>query len=437
MRRITSLLLILILLLPLSVSAEDELTARAVFEMIQNGDFSSVYALFDPNMRKAMSEDDLRKTFSELETAIGRATDWGEEQSALVPPYRITILPVNYEKADIDLQITWQDHQIAGLFYNIQQKAEAIQEELPEGIVEEIIQVGELNLKGLLTLPAKASDPLPAVVLVHGSGPSDRDETVRGTKLFRDLAHSLAQQGIASARYDKRTYADFEISQEEEKNFTVKEETIDDAVAAALLLRADPRIDPERIYLIGHSMGAMLAPRIAKETPGLFAGIVMLSGTPKTLADIIISQNQAVVDAMSPLEKIVGNMQMAGLRQSWQNVLNGTEEEAKGKKIFGQPAYYFWEMAQYDTAEILKNLDIPSLIINGGSDFQVIDADGIDAWRAIDLPESVQLSYYPELNHLLMNPQAPETVRGTMQEYDIPCHVAEEVVDEITAYILK
>ena len=184
-------------------------------------------------------------------------------------------------------------------------------------------------------------------------------------------------------------------------------------------------------------MGAMLAPRIAKENPGLFAGIVMLSGTPKTLADIIISQNQAVVDAMSPLEKIVGNMQIAGLRQSWQNVLNGKAEEAKGKMLFGQPAYYFWEMAQYDTAEILKNLDIPSLIINGGSDFQVIDADGIDAWQALDLPESVQLSYYPELNHLLMNPQAPETVRGTMQEYDIPCHVAEEVVDEITAFILK
>ena len=437
MRRIACLILALMLLLPFLASAEEEPTARAVFELIQNGDLSSVYALFDQNMQKAMSEDDLRKTFSDLEAAIGPVTDVGEEQTVLYPPYRITILPVSYEKTDVSLQITWQDRQIAGLFYNIQQKAESIQEELPEGINEENIQGGELNLKGLLTLPSEAADPLPAVVLVHGSGPNDRDETIGGTKMFRDLAHSLAVQGIASVRYDKRTFAGFEISKEEEQSFTVKEETIDDAVAAALLLRADSRIDPERIYLIGHSMGAMLAPRIAKENHGLFAGIVMLSGTPKTLADIIISQNQAVVDAMSPLEKIVGNMQIAGLRQSWQNVLNGTAEEAKGKMLFGQPAYYFWEMAQYDTAEILKNLDIPSLIINGGSDFQVIDADGIDAWRALDLPESVQLSYYPELNHLLMDPQAPETIRGTVQEYDIPCHVAEEAVDEITAFILK
>ena len=303
--------------------------------------------------------------------------------------------------------------------------------------MEENIQVGELNLPGLLTLPSEAADPLPAAVLVHGSGPNDRDETIGGTKLFRDLAHSLALKGIVSARYDKRTFAGVEISKEEEKTFTVKEETIDDAVAAARLLRADPRIDPERIYLIGHSMGAMLAPRIAEENPGLFAGIVMLSGTPKTLADIVLSQNQAVVDALPPLQKIAVIVQMTGLRQSWQNVLNSTEEEVKGKTIFEAPAYYFWEMAQHDTASILKDLDLPALIINGGSDFQIIDADGIDAWRALDLPENVQLSYYPELNHLLMNPQAPETFRGTVQEYDIPCHVAEEVVDEITAFILK
>ncbi|MBR3018011.1 MAG: alpha/beta fold hydrolase [Clostridia bacterium] len=214
---------------------------------------------------------------------------------------------------------------------------------LPEGMTEESVQVGDPALAGLLTLPAEAENPLPAVVLVHGSGPNDRDETVGQTKPFRDLAYGLAGQGIAVLRYDKRTYAyGASYTQEDLQTFTVREETIDDAVAAAELLRSDPRVDPERIYLIGHSMGAMLAPRIAQENPGLFAGIILLSGTPKTLADIVLSQNQALVDALSPLEKIVGNMQMAGLRQSWQNVLNSTEEEAKGKMLFGQPAYYFW-----------------------------------------------------------------------------------------------
>ncbi len=438
MKRILCVALTLVLLFPILTLAEETYTARAVFDMLQAGDYASVYALFDQMMRNAMTENDLRKAFSDLEAAFGKVTGIGEEETAGPLPYRNTFLPVYYEKASFSLEVIWQENRIVGLYFSLLKEEAPGQEDLPEGMTEESIQVGDPALEGLLTLPDDVSKPLPAVVLVHGSGPSDRDETMGQGKPFRDLAYGLAGQGIAVLRYDKRTYVYGDsYTREDLITFTVKEETINDAVAAAQILRTDPRLDPDRIYLVGHSMGAMLAPRIAQENPGLFAGVILLSGTPKTLAGIVLSQNQALVDAMSPLEKIVGNMQMAGLRQSWQNVLNGTAEEAKGKMLFGQPAYYFWEMAQYDTAEILKNLDIPSLIINGGSDFQVIDADGIDAWRALELPESVQLSYYPELNHLLMDPQAPETIRGTMQEYDIPCHLAQEIVDEITAFILK
>lgn len=438
MKRILCTVLMLALMLPVCVTAEETYTARAVFDMLQAGDYASVYALFDQIMRNAMTENDLRKAFSDLEAAFGKVTAVGEEETAGPLPYRNTFLPVHYEKASFSLEVIWQENRIVGLYFTLLKDETPGQEDLPEGITGKSIQVGDPALEGLLTLPAVISNPVPAVVLVHGSGPSDRDENMGQTKPFRDLAYGLAGQGIAVLRYDKRTYVYGDsYTREDLITFTVKEETINDAVAAAQILRTDPRVDPERIYLVGHSMGAMLAPRIAVENPGLFAGIILLSGTPKTLADIVLSQNQALVDAMSPLEKILGNMQMAGLRQSWQNVLNSTEEEAKGKMLFGQPAYYFWEMAQYDTAEILKTLDIPALIINGGADFQVTDADGIDAWRAADLPESVQISYYPELNHLLMHPEAPDSMRGTAKEYDIPCHVSEEIIEEVSAFILN
>ena len=118
-------------------------------------------------------------------------------------------------------------------------------------------------------------------------------------------------------------------------------------------------------------------------------------------------------------------------------MLGSTGEEAKSKTVFGQPAYYFWEMARYDAGEILQALDIPALVINGGRDFQVVDADGIDAWNALNLPENVQVIYHPELNHLLMAPDAPEETRGTVAEYDIPCHVSQEIIAEIAEFILK
>ena len=306
-------------------------------------------------------------------------------------------------------------------------------------LIEKEVSVGKPALPGILTYrkdTLQFSYPPPAVVLLHGSGPNDRDETIGQTKLFRDLAYELAERGFVVLRYDKRTLVyGSTYTQEDLKTFTVTEESIRDAVAAAELLRPDPSVG--RLFLIGHSMGAMIAPRIAEEYPGLFAGIILLSGTPKTLGEIVLTQNQAVVDALPPLTKAIGQIQMQGLRREWEKLLNSTGEEAKTMTVFGQPAYYFWEMAQYDTGEILQALDIPALIINGGRDFQVVDADGIDAWNALNLPENVQVIYHPELNHLLMAPDAPEDARGTVQEYDTPCHVSQDVVSEIAAFIQR
>ena len=303
-------------------------------------------------------------------------------------------------------------------------------------LIDEAVSIGEPALPGTLTLPENAFSPLPAAVLLHGSGPNDRDETIGQTKMFRDLADGLAEKGVAVLRYDKRTLIyRSRYTQKDLKTLTVAEESIQDAVAAAELLRSDPRIG--QVYLVGHSMGAMIAPRIAQENTGLFAGIVMLSGTPKTLGDIVLSQTQAIVDALPALTKVFGQIQMLGLRREWENLLNSSEEEAKKLTVFGQPGYYFWEMAQYDAGEILQALDIPALLINGGRDFQVIDADGIDAWNALRLPENVRVIYHPELNHLLMNPDAPEEARGTVAEYDTPCHISQEIIDEIVEFILK
>ena len=423
-----------LILLPVFAAAEEDFTARFVFDLIQAGDFPAVYALFDRTMQKALPEDQLRMVFSSLEASFGPVVSVGEEITSHAEQYRVASLPVHYEKAGVTLHVTWQEDRIAGLFYTM---LDETPEELPERIVEESVQVGVPVLEGLLALPQDLKTPVPAVVLLHGSGPNDRDETIGNTKLFRDLAYGLAQRGIAALRYDKRTYAYADAYAKEDLTaFTVSEESIADAVAAARLLQADPRIDPERIYLIGHSMGAMIAPRIAQEHPGLFAGIILLSGTPKTLADIVLSQNQAIVDALPAVAKALGTIQMQGLNKEWKNVLNGTGEEAKKKTVFGQPAYYFWEMAQYDTGEILKSLDIPVLIINGGCDFQVIDADGIVAWNALALPENVQIVYHPELNHLLMNPEAPENVKGTVKEYDISCRVSDDILYEIAQFIL-
>src|SRR5262249_23144105 len=129
--------------------------------------------------------------------------------------------------------------------------------------------------------------PFPAVVLVHGSGPNDRDETILGNKPFRDLAGGLASQGIAVLRYEKRTRA--HAAKLAVKTPTLDEEVTDDAVAAGKLLRRTKDVDPKRVFVLGHSLGATMAPRIGERDPDI-AGLIVLAGATRPLEDLILEQ---------------------------------------------------------------------------------------------------------------------------------------------------
>ena len=156
-------------------------------------------------------------------------------------------------------------------------------------ICEKVI-VGEgtqFPLDGMLTFPDDISLPVPAVVMVHGSGASNMDEKVMALSPFKDLAEGLAAHGVASLRYDKRTFTYGK--QMAKMDATASVETIDDAILALEILKNDSRIDSSRIYVLGHSMGAMLAPRIDAEW-GNAAGLIMLAGTPYRLEDIVLRQ---------------------------------------------------------------------------------------------------------------------------------------------------
>ena len=160
----------------------------------------------------------------------------------------------------------------------------------------------EYPLNGLLTLPEDLTTPVPAVVMVHGSGPSDMNEKVIKLTPFKDLAEGLVKYGIASLRYDKRTFVyGRKLAR---TKITVKEETIDDALLAVKLLRNDPRIDPDRIFILGHSMGAMLAPRIDAEGANA-RGLILLAGTPYRLEDIVLRQLKQTAGSNSILKWII------------------------------------------------------------------------------------------------------------------------------------
>ncbi len=163
----------------------------------------------------------------------------------------------------------------------------------------------------------------PAVVLVHGSGPQDRDETIGPNKPFRDLAWGLATYGIAVLRYEKRTRVYGQKLQQDKKlltSFTVYEETVDDAVSAVALLSQTPGIRPDRIFVLGHSQGGMTIPRVAQKDKQA-AGFIIMAGLTRPLEDAILKQNRYLLS----ISGLSGEMNiftgLAMFRKKWLRIL--------------------------------------------------------------------------------------------------------------------
>ncbi|MBQ2862013.1 MAG: alpha/beta fold hydrolase, partial [Oscillospiraceae bacterium] len=223
-------------------------------------------------------------------------------------------------------------------------------------MAEEKIVIGkgtEFPLDGILTLPENAEKPVPAVVFVHGSGSSNMDEKVMKLTPFKDLAKGLAKHGIASVRYDKRSFAHGR-KMLKAGSITVKEEVVEDAVMASELLKNDKRIDPEKVFIIGHSMGAMLAPRIDAEG-GNFKGLILMAGTLAKLEEVLFRQLDEMKNGKSKIMSWVASAQDKKFRKSFEGLYSLSDEEAKKRKYAGGvDLYYFKEMGLHPAEKYLE-----------------------------------------------------------------------------------
>ncbi len=306
-------------------------------------------------------------------------------------------------------------------------------------MTQEPITLGQntpFPLKGMLTLPDDLSAPVPAVVLVHGSGSSNMDEKVGKLTPFRDIAEGLAERGIAAIRYDKRSFTHgLKMIRDPKNPITAWEEVIEDALLAAALLRADGRIDPDRVFLAGHSMGGMLAPRI-ECAGGNFRGLVLMAGSPRRLEEILLEQTREAIDNMTGLARWITKKQLLKLEKTFEGLYSLSDEEAKAKKCGGGTTlFYFKDMGEPTVAQVLAQVHKPMLIMQGEQDIQVkADVDFRLYQELLGDRENVTFRLYPGLSHAFV-PAIARNVAEAKKDFAKERHIGAEVLEDLAGWI--
>lgn len=346
---------------------------------------------------------------------------------------------VNYEFEDITMSadmLFTSDYNLVYLdFYESALSAEAAYT-LPEGLEEKTVKIGEgteYELEGTLTYPKDGTN-LPAVVLVHGVGANDRDETALATKMFRDLANGLAQQGIAVLRYDKRSYTYPEgYSITDLDTLTIDFQTIDDAVLATEVLRKQSCVDPEQVYMIGHDLGGYVAPRIDLQAD--YAGYAMIAVPSREWSEA--AYDQTIRYGMNGMEAETAKYLEPMRKSEIESIrkVDTLEDDKMTTVMLNQYAYFWKDLNAYDYPQMVADTDKPVMILQGGADYQIeADVDYTGWQEKLAGKSNVVMKLYDGLNHMMMQ---PEGLYGDVtKQYARPLHVADEVIADLSQWIL-
>lgn len=413
-------------------AADPVAIARQALDRMDAGDYAQVERTFGEKMAAAVPADKLKAVWESLPAQVGKATGRGEAVVSTQGDATLVKIPLHFEKAELVATFAIDgEGKISGFVVQPAQTAAPAPAVASDAAFLErdmMVGEGERALPATLALP-KGDGPFPAIVLVHGSGPHDRDETIGPNKPFLDIARGLAAQGIAVLRYEKRTKArpqDFTGG-----TFGVDEETTFDAVHAVDALRKAEGIDPKRVFVLGHSLGGMMAPRIAAMS-GHVAGLVLLAAPARPLLDIVIEQNRrlAVLDdgKTSDAERDAINALVQQVRS-----VRDAATDAAAKGPMGLSAGYWRSADGVDAVAEAQRVNLPMLVLQGARDIQVVDADW-QRWKsAFHDDPAVAFKLFDRLNHLGIAGDGD----GSLAEYQQPGHVDATLIDEVAAWIKR
>ena len=403
----------------------------AVFLGEHPEELEGVWAM-TPQMEAAMTQLGGIAAMAKQMAALGTLTGPVSVREGEVQGYRAFFIPCAFSVMPVDLILVIRDGAIAGLSTGAYSGGQ--EEKTESGAFEKrdlalpVPSLGELP--GVLTVP-EGEGPFPVVILLQGSGSSDKDETIGNLKPFRDIAEGLAQQGVAVYRFDKRSYV-YGLELAMNKQITLKDEYLEDAVNAVRLMAAQDKIDPDRIFVLGHSLGGNAVPAVARElaqAPVKARGFIMMAASPRPL-DVLMREQYDFLYSLMPE---VTEEQQAEKDAIFAELdkLQDLDALTEDDTVVGVYSSYWKWLAAYDILQAADEITEPVLLLQGEEDYQVTMED-FGIWKeAIGGKENWKLVSYPGLTHLFMPGQKSEGSGA----YTRQANVDAQVIGDIAAFV--
>lgn len=425
-------------------------TGDAVIAALKRNDLASIEAQFSRQMKAIYPHDKFVETWAQITKEAGALDHC--DAPAREPFGKITALnyPCTFERATMRMRIAinaqnkleaLSNDQVASTLVAPSAAASTAEPATPSPYPTEDIMVGASGwpLPGTFTSPTNGGRT-PIAVFVHDTGPHDRDETIGGARVFRDLADGLAARGVSSVRYDKRSLAQSKRFAEL-KNWTMSDETIDDAVAALAYAASRPNAGP--LVIVGYGMGARLAPRIASAAAAQnipVDSVVMIAPTLTPVEDMLVEEVEFQADLPQPLAKPEAVDDIRTRRDNVKRLITASTDApqppASTPLVYplGYPLSAWRDLAEYDPGSaLLARPDLPALLVFAGRDYQTPLREKRYWQQRLVGRKDTMVVEFASLNHLLVEGRGPITPA----EYSRPGHVADEVVDRIASWITR
>ncbi|MDW7667736.1 MAG: alpha/beta hydrolase [Bacillota bacterium] len=393
-------------------------------------DFEGAYEDFnhDEDMEKAVNPEGYREIFTQLYQQTGDFKEMTGKEIAVKGDYRLASYGLVFENQSLNANVVFNDDgSIGGL--NFAPYTFESPEKLKKNEIEVTFGVEKYKLDGIITLPPSSSGPYPCVILVHGSGPSDMDESIGPNKPFKDIAEMLSNKGIAVFRYDKRTFT-YGREMVEAGAITPYEETVEDVVKAYDFLLNRSEIDSDNIYILGHSMGGHLVPKINEHLDNP-AGFIIMAGNISPLEDLMVEQ----IQYLSELDGSISEEERQYIEEIEIEVekIKNLDEVEDGEMVLNANKEYWQYYRDYNVMALAKEIDVPTLVLQGERDYQV-DMEEFNMWKETvgDL-DNFKFISYPKLNHLMM----PGEGTPNSEEYMVKNKVSENVINDIYNFIME